>query len=113
VNQQTAYDVQHWLCCIRLAEKRQVPVHFLGVKRRLNRSFVACSREKFTFYLSHRLYRRIETPSISETEQLNLNLSASNWLFILLFIIQDARSNEIKICVFFLIRICIHDYMFY
>jgi hypothetical protein len=27
----------------------------------------------------------------------NLNFSASSWLFILLFIIQDARSNEIKI----------------
>jgi hypothetical protein len=35
VNQQTAYDVQHWSCCVRLAEKRQVLVHLLGVKRRL------------------------------------------------------------------------------
>jgi hypothetical protein len=35
MNQQTAYDVQHWLCFIRLAEKRQVRVHLLGVKRRL------------------------------------------------------------------------------
>jgi organic hydroperoxide reductase OsmC/OhrA len=35
VNQQTAYDVQHWSCCVRLAEKRQVRVNLLGVKRRL------------------------------------------------------------------------------
>jgi hypothetical protein len=34
VNQQTAYDVQHWLCCVVLAEKRQVRVHFLGLRRR-------------------------------------------------------------------------------
>jgi hypothetical protein len=34
VKQQTAYDVQNWLCCIRLVEKRQVPVNLLGVKRR-------------------------------------------------------------------------------
>jgi hypothetical protein len=27
MNQQTAYDVQHWLYCVRLAEKRQVRVH--------------------------------------------------------------------------------------
>jgi hypothetical protein len=27
VNQQTVYDVQHWLHCVRLAEKRQVLVH--------------------------------------------------------------------------------------
>jgi hypothetical protein len=33
VNQQTAYDVQGWSCCVRLAEKRQVRVHLLGVKR--------------------------------------------------------------------------------
>jgi hypothetical protein len=30
VNQQTAYDVQHWSCCVRLAEKMQVRVHLLG-----------------------------------------------------------------------------------
>jgi hypothetical protein len=35
VNKQTAYDVQHWSCCVRLAEKRQVRVHLLGVKKRL------------------------------------------------------------------------------
>jgi hypothetical protein len=29
VNQQTAYDEQHWSCCVRLAEKRQVRVHLL------------------------------------------------------------------------------------
>jgi hypothetical protein len=34
VNQQTDYDVQHWSCCVRLAEKRQIRVHLLGVKRR-------------------------------------------------------------------------------
>jgi hypothetical protein len=34
VNQKTVYDVQHWSCCVRLAEKRQVRVHLLGVKRR-------------------------------------------------------------------------------
>jgi hypothetical protein len=38
LKQQTAYDVQHWSYCVRLAEKRQVRVHLLGVKRRL----VAC-----------------------------------------------------------------------
>jgi hypothetical protein len=43
VNQQTAYDVQHWSCCVR---------------------------------------------------------PASSWLFIPLFIIQDARSNEIKIKIY-------------
>jgi hypothetical protein len=30
VNQQTAYDVQHWSCCVRLAEKRQIRVHMLS-----------------------------------------------------------------------------------
>jgi hypothetical protein len=35
-------------------------------------------------------------PIIRSTE-VNLNLSTSSWLFILLFIIQDARSNEIQI----------------
>jgi hypothetical protein len=67
MNQQTAYDVQRWLCCIKLAEKRQVRVHLLGVKRRL----------------------------VELITSINLKLSASSWLFILLFIIQDARSNEI------------------
>jgi hypothetical protein len=38
VNQQTAYDVQHWSCCVRVAEKRQVHVHLLGLKRRRRRN---------------------------------------------------------------------------
>jgi hypothetical protein len=35
VNKQTAYVVKHWSCFVRLAEKRQVLVHFLVVKSRL------------------------------------------------------------------------------
>jgi hypothetical protein len=30
VNQQTAYDVKHWSCCVRLAENRQVRVHIIS-----------------------------------------------------------------------------------
>jgi hypothetical protein len=40
MNQQTAYDVQHWSCCVRLAQKRQVRVHLLGVKRRLTSTYL-------------------------------------------------------------------------
>jgi hypothetical protein len=36
VNQQTTYDVQHWSCCVRLAEKRQVLVHFIIQDARSN-----------------------------------------------------------------------------
>jgi hypothetical protein len=36
VNLETAYDVQHWSCCVRLADKKQARVHLLDVKRRAN-----------------------------------------------------------------------------